>query len=138
MITEHFNRHPILKFVIQNDTLAGLDLSRYQYNKEWEDFYTFKNLVIQNLVFSIVEINVLPSGIFITLFSDESIFYDDPLTFFGTEGIAVQIPPELNKQNLLPSYRRKLGNFEMLGKTARISVTMIEGRGSKIKIALLK
>ncbi|NRF40695.1 hypothetical protein [Pedobacter foliorum] len=119
-----------IKSIIANNSFSKVNVSQFDYIKEWDDCYFFRNFQIGSWVFDSVRISISTGDLFMTFnTSDPTISSKLPL-IVGT-GPTYQkaiLPKE-------PSMMRtKVGKVNVEGKVLRVSYVISEPYGAQIKI----
>ncbi|MFC3364647.1 hypothetical protein ACFOG5_15835 [Pedobacter fastidiosus] len=99
--------------------------------------YTFRNVSIDDIDFKSIYIKISSEAIFVNLLTNYTAIYDDSMKFFGRNGISHQKEPYIDNGRELEEYRKKLGKFTILNKTANVSVLKSDAYGCIIKLTVI-
>ncbi len=128
---------PIIKNVLMKNNFLDVDFSSMEYTKEWEEQYVFNNIWIGEFLFNKIRVNALDKSVWITLLTQNFDFFDNPIFFFGKEGILYEKPPYSDGEKEVKEYARKIGSFDLHNRTVRIMLLKSDAYGVVIKLNAL-
>ena len=130
-ITEVKN-NDFIKSIVVNNGFSKVDVSQFDYTKEFDDHYIFRNFQIGRWVFDLVRISVLTGDLSMIFRTAEQAIVDELPFVIGT-GHTYQkamLPQE-------PSMMRtKVGKVNIEGRIAHVSYVIAEPYGAEIKILI--
>jgi hypothetical protein len=129
--------YDLINSVLTYNSFDKVNLNQLDYTKQWDNQYTFNNLQIGENHFKSVEIGITLGDIWISLLSTDTIYFDNALYFFGTEGISHEKEPYIIDNKEVKEYRRKLGYLTLFNRNARISILKSDAYGCIIKISFI-
>ncbi|OOG18180.1 hypothetical protein BWD42_13005 [Sphingobacterium sp. CZ-UAM] len=136
---EHFltllEGHPLFRSIIKNQDFSGVNLKDQVYTEELGNIYNFKSMQVGKHIFKNVQVSISPQITMVTIVTDETIFFDEPVRYFNQEGYIQEAEPYLVDSVPVIELRRKLRTFQMLGRTTRLSVYKCIVYGCMIKFS---
>jgi hypothetical protein len=126
----------LIKSVIINNGFLKIDFSQLDYTKEWDNQYIFKNIHLNEYTFKAIEVQVTPENIWLSLLSDNTVFFENPMLFFDNEGIKHEKEPYIIDGKEIKEFRRKLGSIILFNRSARVSVLKSDLYGCIIKLTI--
>lgn len=130
-------QQPLLKSILKYQDFSKIDFTDLDFTKEIDSIYTFRDIHIGEHLFKSVYVSISSRMITIKMLSNETIFFDDPLTYFGQEGFFVETEPILVDTVQHSDFRRKLRAFELFDREARVSIFKSTAYGCVIELVFM-
>lgn len=88
----------LLKTIASENSVSSLDLSKYDYIKEWEDEYIFENVRIEDIIFSEIFVSCLHRGLWFYLTTRDRGLKLNPELYFGWKGTSLEKKWQTSKE----------------------------------------
>lgn len=129
------NQADIIKSILLTGDFSKVDFSKLEYTKQFDNCYIFKNIPFDGQsIFKSMDVYVTPYGLSVDLISDKPDYFDNPVYYFGTEGILYPESSYTLEDKEYTVYKRQLGKFTLFDKQVKISVLKSEMYGCKIML----
>jgi hypothetical protein len=126
--------HELIKNIVENKGFENVDFKNRFYIKHFDNSFSFENIIFGNDIIGTLSIIIAPETIEITMITSNINYFDNPIDYFGIEGVQHEKEPYQKGGMQVREFRRKVGSFTIFNKTFRISVLKSDAYGCIIKL----